>query len=71
MKQHAILLSKEGSYLQSIEEFTKILIQDPSNFEALLGRVNACVHMELFHRCLKDIELLSRIEPCNVEVQVL
>ena len=62
-------LLNEGNYLQSFEEFTKILMKEPKNQKALEGRLSSCLELQLFHRCLKDIEKLSQINPCNTKVK--
>ena len=67
-KQAAQELLDEGNYLQSLEEFSNILVHHPNSLDALEGRVSACLELKLFHRCLKDIETLIQVNPCHTEV---
>ena len=58
----------EGNYLQSLEEFSKILVEHPNDQEALGGKIFASLELKLFHRCLKDVETLSQLNPHNSKV---
>ncbi|CAB4015019.1 tetratricopeptide repeat, partial [Paramuricea clavata] len=71
IKHAAQKLLSEGNYLQSLEEFSTILVNHPNDQEALEGRLSACLELKLFHRCLKDIETLIQINPCDTKVHNL
>ncbi|XP_028395019.1 tetratricopeptide repeat protein 28-like [Dendronephthya gigantea] len=70
-KRAAKKMLNEGSYLQSLEIFSKILVEHPNDQEALEGKVTASLELKLFHRCLKDVETLSHLNPHSAKIHNL
>jgi Flp pilus assembly protein TadD len=61
----ALRLSKEGNYLKSIKEFNKLILQDPSNSEAISDRGVVKYHLNNLEGALEDMNTALNLDPSN------
>ena len=61
----ALRLSKEGNYTKAISEFDKLILQDPTNSEAISDRGVVKFHLNDLEGALEDMNQALSLEPKN------